>query len=45
MPFDQVLHGDSEYDNLLGYIPRELAKYLSPLMDKFHLNFEVTELC
>ncbi|KAL7081099.1 hypothetical protein ACP275_14G018200 [Erythranthe tilingii] len=29
-----------EDDNMLGYIPRELAKYLSPLMDKFHLNFE-----
>ncbi|CAA0829119.1 Fanconi-associated nuclease 1 homolog [Striga hermonthica] len=36
----KVLYVDSEYDNVLGYIPRELAQCLSPLMDKFHLNFE-----
>lgn len=29
---------------MLGYIPRELAQYLSPLIEKFHLNFEVKEL-
>ncbi|KAL2242511.1 fanconi-associated nuclease 1 homolog isoform X2 [Sesamum indicum] len=31
---------DCEYDNMLGYIPRELAQYLSPLIDKFYLTFE-----
>ncbi|KAI3459393.1 hypothetical protein Pfo_016056 [Paulownia fortunei] len=36
----KVLYVDCEYDNILGYIPRELAQYLSPLIDKFHLNFE-----
>ncbi|GFQ00752.1 fanconi-associated nuclease 1 homolog [Phtheirospermum japonicum] len=36
----KVLYVDCEYDNMLGYIPRELAQYLSPLMDIFHLNFE-----
>ncbi|EYU45657.1 hypothetical protein MIMGU_mgv1a001078mg [Erythranthe guttata] len=36
----KVHYVDCEDDNMLGYIPRELAKYLSPLMDKFHLNFE-----
>lgn len=29
---------------MLGYIPRELAQYLSPLIEKFCLNFEVKEL-
>ncbi|PIN11641.1 Phosphodiesterase I [Handroanthus impetiginosus] len=38
----QVLYADSENDNMLGYIPRELAQYLSPLVDKFHLRFEGT---
>lgn len=38
---DQVLNVDCGYDNMLGYIPRELAQCLSPLMDKFGLNFEV----
>lgn len=41
---DQVLYVDCGYDSMLGYIPRELAQYLSPLIDKFHLNFEVNEL-
>ncbi|KAK4387981.1 Fanconi-associated nuclease 1 [Sesamum angolense] len=36
----KVLYADCEYDNMLGYIPRELAQYLSPLIDKFYLNFE-----
>lgn len=26
---------------MLGFIPRELAQYLSPLMDKYLLSFEV----
>ncbi|KAK4422102.1 Fanconi-associated nuclease 1 [Sesamum alatum] len=36
----KVLYADCEYDNMLGYIPRELAQYLSPLIDRFDLNFE-----
>ncbi|KAL3634543.1 hypothetical protein CASFOL_021597 [Castilleja foliolosa] len=36
----KVLYLDREHDNMLGYIPRELAQYLSPLIDKFHLDFE-----
>ncbi|KAL6535299.1 hypothetical protein OROMI_026673 [Orobanche minor] len=36
----KVSYADSEYNNMLGYIPRELAHYLSPLIDKFCLNFE-----
>ncbi|KAK6146066.1 hypothetical protein DH2020_019935 [Rehmannia glutinosa] len=36
----KVLYVERECDRMLGYIPRELAQYLSPLIDKFHLNFE-----
>ncbi|KAL3835046.1 hypothetical protein ACJIZ3_009782 [Penstemon smallii] len=36
----KVLYADCEHDNMLGYLPRELAQYLSPLMDKFHLKFQ-----
>ncbi|KAH6788109.1 zinc ion binding/nucleic acid binding/hydrolase [Perilla frutescens var. hirtella] len=36
----KVLYVDCGYDSMLGYIPRELAQYLSPLIDKFHLSFE-----
>ncbi|KAG8371498.1 hypothetical protein BUALT_Bualt13G0093900 [Buddleja alternifolia] len=38
----KVHYADCEYDNMLGYIPRELAQHLSPLMDKFHMNFEAS---
>lgn len=40
----KVLYVDCGYDSMLGYIPRELAQYLSPLIDNFHLSFEVNEL-
>ncbi|KAL8490845.1 hypothetical protein ACS0TY_022741 [Phlomoides rotata] len=36
----KVVYVGCGYDNMLGYIPRELAQCLSPLMDKFGLNFE-----
>ncbi|XP_057783244.1 fanconi-associated nuclease 1 homolog isoform X2 [Salvia miltiorrhiza] len=36
----KVLCVDCGSDRMLGYIPRELAQYLSPLIEKFHLNFE-----
>lgn len=44
VPFEQVLYTDSAYDTALGYLPRELAQYLSPLMEMFNLSFEVMEL-
>ncbi|KAJ0987186.1 hypothetical protein J5N97_005542 [Dioscorea zingiberensis] len=30
----KVYCADSEYEQMLGYLPRELARYLSPLIDK-----------
>ncbi|EPS62799.1 hypothetical protein M569_11990, partial [Genlisea aurea] len=36
----KVLYADQGYNDILGYIPRELAQCLSPLIDKFRLNFE-----
>ncbi|KAL6526570.1 hypothetical protein OROGR_015660 [Orobanche gracilis] len=36
----KVSYADCEYNNMLGYIPRELAHNLSPLIDKFFINFE-----
>ncbi|XP_022874836.1 fanconi-associated nuclease 1 homolog isoform X1 [Olea europaea var. sylvestris] len=36
----KVLYTDSAYDTALGYLPRELAQYLSPLMEMFNLSFE-----
>ncbi|KAG6420126.1 hypothetical protein SASPL_116645 [Salvia splendens] len=36
----KVLCVDCGSDSILGYIPRELAQYLSPLIEKFHFNFE-----
>ncbi|XP_009592314.1 fanconi-associated nuclease 1 homolog isoform X2 [Nicotiana tomentosiformis] len=36
----KVLTKDTDHNKELGYIPRELAQYLSPLIDKFHLRFE-----
>ncbi|KAL1561823.1 phosphodiesterase I [Salvia divinorum] len=36
----KVLCVDCGSDSIMGYIPRELAQYLSPLIEKFHLNFE-----
>ncbi|XAR71118.1 Phosphodiesterase I [Bertholletia excelsa] len=35
----KVLSADSG-DKLLGFLPRELAQYLSPLIDKYHLRFQ-----
>ncbi|KAL8122270.1 hypothetical protein AgCh_018858 [Apium graveolens] len=36
----KVLTADSESTKTVGFLPRELAQYLSPLMDKFGLCFE-----
>lgn len=36
----KVLSADSETGLFLGYIPRELAKFLSPLIDNCHLKCE-----
>ncbi|KAL2459840.1 Fanconi-associated nuclease 1-like protein [Forsythia ovata] len=38
----KVLYADCAYDNVLvlGYLPRELAQYLSPLIEMFNLSFE-----
>ncbi|XP_047337703.1 fanconi-associated nuclease 1 homolog isoform X2 [Impatiens glandulifera] len=36
----KVLTGDPGYGEFLGFIPRELAQYLSPLMDKYSLIFQ-----
>lgn len=44
-PFDQVIYADFDDNNVLGYLPRELAQYLSPLIDMFDLTFEVLGLC
>lgn len=39
----QVLVADSRCGEVLGFLPRELAQHLSPLVDKFQLCFEVFE--
>eukprot|EP00268_Persea_americana_P059824 TRINITY_DN7387_c0_g1_i9.p1 TRINITY_DN7387_c0_g1~~TRINITY_DN7387_c0_g1_i9.p1 ORF type:complete len:975 (-),score=160.16 TRINITY_DN7387_c0_g1_i9:347-3271(-) len=36
----KVVHTDSGCELILGYLPRELAKHLSPLIDKCCLKFE-----
>ncbi|XP_020253347.1 fanconi-associated nuclease 1 homolog isoform X2 [Asparagus officinalis] len=36
----KVLSTDLGAGNMLGYLPRELAKFLSPLMDNHHLKCE-----
>ncbi|PIA29938.1 hypothetical protein AQUCO_05800189v1 [Aquilegia coerulea] len=36
----KVLFMDSGCMKVLGYLPRELAKYLSPLMEKYNLKLE-----
>lgn len=37
----KVVQTDSRFHQMLGYLPRALAKYLSPLIDKYCLEFEV----
>jgi hypothetical protein len=37
----QVISADTGCGKMLGFLPRELAQYLSPLIDKFCLSFEV----
>ncbi|KAJ6710833.1 FANCONI-ASSOCIATED NUCLEASE 1 [Salix koriyanagi] len=37
----QVLLADSRCCKVLGYLPRELAQHLSPLIDKYSLTFKV----
>lgn len=39
--FWQVLTKDTGHSKELGFIPRELAQYVSPLIDNFQLRFEV----
>ena len=41
---DQVVSADSEDPKVLGFIPRELAQYVSPLIEKYCLTFEVLYL-
>ncbi|XP_058102526.1 fanconi-associated nuclease 1 homolog isoform X1 [Magnolia sinica] len=36
----KVLHTDSGRGQMLGFLPRGLAKYLSPLIDKYCLEFK-----
>ncbi|GAA0154469.1 hypothetical protein LIER_12441 [Lithospermum erythrorhizon] len=36
----KVVSAESDGGKPLGFLPRELAQYLSPLMDKFQLGFE-----
>nr|GME15065.1 fanconi-associated nuclease 1 homolog isoform X1 [Ipomoea batatas] len=36
----KVLSTDSGYDQAIGFLPREIALYLSPLIEKFGLRFE-----
>lgn len=43
-PLCQVLVEDPESTKTVGFLPRDLAQYLSPLMDKFGLCFEVSRL-
>lgn len=37
----QVISADSGCSKFLGYLPRELAQYLSPLIDKYGIIFQV----
>lgn len=37
----QVISADTGCGKMLGFLPRELAQYLSPLIEKFCLSFEV----
>ncbi|KAL3507167.1 hypothetical protein ACH5RR_032549 [Cinchona calisaya] len=36
----KVISADYGCSKVIGFLPRELAQYLSPLIDKFHLSFE-----
>jgi fanconi-associated nuclease 1 len=36
-----VLHAGSECEEMLGYLPRDLAKVLAPLVDKHYVECEV----
>ncbi|KAL5651020.1 hypothetical protein ACJX0J_036478, partial [Zea mays] len=36
----KVLHAGSECEEMLGYLPRDLAKVLAPLVDKHHVECE-----
>nr|XP_011462554.1 PREDICTED: fanconi-associated nuclease 1 homolog [Fragaria vesca subsp. vesca] len=36
----KVFHSDSGCLKVLGFLPRKLAEYLSPLIDQYRLNFE-----
>ncbi|XP_043722626.1 fanconi-associated nuclease 1 homolog isoform X2 [Telopea speciosissima] len=36
----KVFSMDSESGKMLGFLPRELAQYLSPLIEKYRVNFE-----
>ncbi|KAF8388570.1 hypothetical protein HHK36_027245 [Tetracentron sinense] len=36
----KVLSSDSGTHNVLGFLPRELARYISPLIEKYCMNFE-----
>ncbi|XP_048333318.2 fanconi-associated nuclease 1 homolog isoform X4 [Ziziphus jujuba] len=37
---NEVISSDTGYSKVLGFLPRELARYLSPLIDKCCLRFE-----
>ena len=39
-----MLYAASEYEEILGYLPRDLAKVLAPLMDKHYVECEVNSL-
>ena len=39
--WSQVVSADSGCCKVLGFLPRELAQYLSPLIEKYRLSFEV----
>ncbi|CAM9004065.1 unnamed protein product [Rhodiola kirilowii] len=36
---------DSGCPKVFGYIPRDLSEYLSPLVEKFSISFEVARMC
>ncbi|KAL5703244.1 phosphodiesterase I [Ranunculus cassubicifolius] len=36
----KVLSANSDYTKVLGYLPRELARCLSPLIERFNLDFK-----
>ncbi|KAK1304540.1 hypothetical protein QJS10_CPB11g00855 [Acorus calamus] len=40
----KVLLTDSGSSHMLGFLPRELAEHLSPLIDKFHIKIEEAHL-